>query len=108
MRMDEQIKKNLNYNNFKKLYEYFLKTSENLCSCCENEIECLGEKCPCYKVLGKECIDENGNKIAFWNRDLTCMDLNFGDCERYDGSICYQCIHSDTGYDGFSWNGKVL
>ena len=36
------------------------------------------------------------------------MDLNFGDCEMYEGTKCYDCIHSETGYDEFDWNGKVI
>lgn len=35
------------------------------------------------------------------------MDLNFGDCELYDGTKCYDCIHSETGYDEFDWNGEI-
>lgn len=106
MLTDEKVKQFFTFDNFKKLYEYFASHSENLCECCKNYIECLEKDCSCYEVLGNKSIDESGKEF-FWNRDLTCLDLNYGDCARFDGTICYDCINLDTGYDGFEWNGEI-
>ena len=96
----------MTFDNFKKLYIYFASHAESLCECCKNNIECKGEKCSCYQVFEK-VQDEQGNDF-FYNRPLTCLDLDFGDCQLYEGTKCYDCIHSATGYDGFEWNGKVI
>ena len=92
--------------NFIRLLEYFKNTSENLCSCCKNEIKCEGEKCRCYENLGRHGKSEDGTDF-YWDSDITCLDLNFGDCQMYEGTICYDCIHSESGTEGFEWNGKL-
>ena len=25
----------------------------------------------------------------------------------YEGTICYDCIHSESGTEGFEWNGEI-
>lgn len=102
---DERIKNYLTFDNFKKLFIYFIEHSESLCDCCKNNIECKGKECPCYETF-HEGRDKDGN-IYYWSQEISCMDLNFGDCELYDGTKCYDCIHSETGYDEFDWNGEI-
>ena len=106
MMLKESEQKLFTLENFIRLLDYFKSTSENLCSCCKNEIKCEGEKCPYFENLGNHAIDEQG-KDFYWNRELTCLDLNFGDCRKYEGTICYDCINSTTGTEGFEWNGEL-
>lgn len=102
---DEQIQKHLTVENFIKLYRYFAEHCESLCECCKNNIECKGKECPCYETF-HEGRDKDGN-VFFWSQEISCMDLNFGDCEMYANTKCYDCIHSEIGYDEFDWNGEI-
>lgn len=102
----DNIKKSFSYDNYEKLYKFFAEHSEYVCECCKNHIKCEGEKCPQYEVLGNKGYDESGN-VFHWNRDLTCLDLNYGDCTKFENTICYDCINSETGYEGFDWTGEI-
>ena len=106
MPMDDIVKEFFDYEHFTKLFDYFKDHTEFVCSCCKNEIECKGKECPCYQNLGNKLYDKETGQPFIYNGDFTCMDLDFSECEFYDGTKCRECIKSND-ISGFEWNGKV-
>lgn len=76
--------------------------SECMCEYCKHNIPCLGEDCEYYQS-GVGMYDENGK---YYDTKWTCMDFDFGTCEKLAHTPCQFCFVMDDDYN-FEWNGKM-
>ncbi len=78
------------------------KECDDTCNYCKHNIPCLGKECEFYEE-GKGLYDSN-DKYYDWK--WSCIDLDFGSCDKLSDTPCYNCIYKD--YAGFQWNGKSV
>ena len=65
MPMDEIVKEFFDYEHFVKLFEFFKDNTEDICSCCKNELKCEGKNCPMYENLGNTLYDKETRELQF-------------------------------------------
>lgn len=75
--------------------------SENICSYCNNNIECKGKKCEKY-CEGKGGYGQDGQHFPDWK--WTCMDFDYGTCPLLENTPCNECF--DNNCRGFYWRGN--
>ncbi len=52
-----------------------------------------------------DSINFNNEAEVEFNFDITCMDLDFGDCPKLENTPCHNCIQNDLV--GFTWNKEI-
>ena len=85
-----------------KLYEFWFENTNHICECCKNYIECMGKDCPYYYEEEKIYTDINGLDYV---EKITCMDLDYGECEKLTNTRCNGCF--DNYLEDFDWNGEI-
>ena len=91
------------------LFDFWKYNYQGICDYCLNKIECKGEDCPNYENYGNKgffvCTDGTQSSEQEFSYDMTCEDINYGDCPMLENTPCHGCIENNM--IGFSWNNVV-
>lgn len=80
------------------------KTGE-ICEYCSHYIPCAGEACDCFEAGVGATSVETGEH--FPDMKWTCMDWELGACQKYEGTICGECLQGLESAN-FAYNWKPV
>ena len=82
------------------LKKVLVEGKDDPCFFCKHKINDCNEYCKHY-VKGTGMHDEKG---TYYDWDWTCMDWDFGTCDRLINSPCYNCLETD--FSNWTYNDK--
>lgn len=82
----------------------FFKEHADICSVCENRIECNEEECPDYEFYTSTIYGCDGAPAT--DVTLTCLDSDYGSCKHLKDTPCGTCITENEWGVNFIWNGQ--
>lgn len=91
------------------LFKFWLHNYASLCEHCKNYILCDTSTCPKFESY-EDCetfiLNPDGSKSPLTGfNDLSCTDINFGECPMLEDTPCNGCIENEV--KGFEFNGVI-